>query len=299
MKRVCLVLVCLASVGAHASYEFMAVINNTKKSVDRYDPETGAFLGRIGEGILVNPNEIIYTAQNRILVGDNFLTGLHTLYEFDASTGSVVRQFYNQTPWDLMGMAKIGNTLYATDFLGGTNTRLSSYNLTTGAWNGVIGITFPSAVAWGLWSYGGQLWGGDSAGRVGTINTTTGVFNEVYFGVVGQVTCGTTMTGLSFAGTSTGGVVVNNSTSYLGSFGSGLTSVAGIAAGHTMMYASGSVAGGGSAIKRMSPITQITTGTIISTPDALGQIAVWNAPEPGTWLALGLGGLAVVRRRRA
>lgn len=275
----------------------MAVINNTKKSVDRYDPETGAFLGRIGEGILVNPNEVLYTAQNRILVGDNYTTGHHTLYEFDASTGAVVRQLYAVSPYSLMGMAKVGNTLYATDFVGFTSTRLISYNLTTGTYNGAIGNTFNNAIAWGLWSFNGQLWGGDTMNRFGTIDTSSGAFTPWVGGLGGQVTCGTSLGTQGFVGLTNGSVFVYTNTPQT-TISSGFTSVAGLAAGHTLLYGSGSLAGGGSAIRRMNPMTYLATGTIVSTTDNLGQIAVWNAPEPGTWLALGLGGLALVRRRR-
>lgn len=86
-KTLALVSAGLASAASHASFEMLLVLDGTTKSVHRFDPQSGAYLGNFGAGWLNNPQNITIDQS----------TGTAYVWETEAitSTSKVVAFNYN------------------------------------------------------------------------------------------------------------------------------------------------------------------------------------------------------------
>jgi len=231
----------------------MCVINKTQKAIDRYDPVTGAFLGRFGAGYLTGPADIIVSGQDRVLVLDNNVTNYQSCAEFQTSTGLLLRTIYSGSPYYGNGLTLRNGVVYTYSYVNATSTALYGFDYSTGA---LVSSASSSTTAnlLDMWNGpGGQLFTTNGANGIGTLNVSTGAFTATGAANVGTIQEGTSF-GANMYVMGSGGLVAGFNTTGVNNAngGSGLSTGTGIVAGHAYLYGVGSNASGG-LISRINP----------------------------------------------
>lgn len=293
----CLV-VCSVGSLAHASFEMLLVTDRDSTqspgsmcAVQRFDPVTGAYLGSFGRGFMddLASGITLDTATGRAYISQY---NSNTVQVWDYSTGLLLNEWAcNVNPFQIARLAN-GNLLIGGGFSAAIYTPSGSFvsNLdSVGGGYGVAtdGLNMLVATAGTIKSY-------NSAGVLqSTVSETTSYT---------LVTHGSRV----FYGNSFGGLQLRSrvTTSLSAPTTVPVTALASsfyclTAFGHTSTaYMAGALSGGQGAIARINTVsgTQSVFGTGLI-HDARGM-AIVVAPEPGSWAALGLGAIALMRRRR-
>jgi len=302
---------------SHASFELLMVLDYGTKSVHRFDSNSGAYLGSFGGGYFNNPQGLIMDrALNRAYVYDS----TYGLYRaFDYNTGEHVSDFAGYgNGFQCFGGLPGGNIL--AGYLGGAAYELSNSGVGLG-YRYTLPVSGSSGVALGstVHSSGRILtWTGalDNSAHMsiqvlGTTLSSTATYQSSVI-----TNMGTYFTQAQIAVGGNNGAVVNTvgniqyfttpsdgSSVTLGSnisLTSYLTGPRGVAYGHgSTLYVSGINASNAAQGRILRTTHGFGFGTtfgegILVNP---GQMAIVVAPEPGTWAALGLGALTLMRRR--
>lgn len=289
--------------------------------VQRIDPTTGAFLGKIGG--LNNYNCIEASFSSRAALMHDSTSG--RFYRYDYSTCERLGQTGSVSSlWTSLNQD--GDTVTST-VAGGTT--VSRYSLSTG--NLVGSTSFPNTGFGGLYteynaSFGaytylntttsqsvnqGFLTSGTSFGGLININTIVAQSGLVYLG------SGVIKYMISIVGTSAGwfvarmgystttGAITTGATQALTGFSLAGGSVPSLVAGHNGFYVVGRDATNPTTQTRIQEFDDIGPFVLqrnytmgFQTPTGVFKPGIVLAPEPGTWAAIGLGALALMRRKR-
>lgn len=292
---------------AHASFELTFVLDNAgtgNVQVKRFDPNTGAFLGAFGRGIIQNPPYGLALDQ-----------ATNTCY---VTTFSGAVQRFNMYTGEFMGeyALSVGSTGWTSVSLGGNLLRsigssigiFASTGLLNSSFGGGLGANYQSVV---------QAANGNYYALDGTLNrlysfSSTGTYLS-YMSINSAYSFNDLKTyGNKVIWSTTDFNVANNDRIYsvdtvaggAGNYrvwnpGVPTYTLRGASLGHdNVVHYSYINSSSQAVIGSMS----INTGTVYGTfgagslSFALSQQTV-NTPEPGTWAALGLGALAILRRR--
>jgi len=288
-RTVFVALVLVAPGFGFGSYELLCVTDYNNHVVRRFDGVTGASLGSFGgPGRMLNPTGIALDATTGLAYVANSTSKVIQVWNY--STGVLQRQF------EVSSNVTQVTRLSSGDLMMATNSGLHVYST-----DGAFVTTFASGLINGaVEAPDGSIWYGVSGGGTQIYRTNFGAgpasislgaylpFRQM--AVVGdQVVLG--------AGTASNDAVyaVNWSTYSITS--SGLTSPAyGVAKGHSGNYylaQSNSIIAGNTAFlgTHSAPFGVVPGGFYFSMDSVV-------APEPGTLLAVGLGLLVSVRRRK-
>lgn len=309
MKLFKLIALCVAGTStlvAHASFEMLLVLDAGTKSIHRFDPQSGAYLGAFGAGWLNNPQAIVINQSAGVaLVRDTLAgAGIGTIVAFDYNTGERVAGFIGGLPFQ-SGPVQMSRNPNTGEFIciGGTGA------------NGLLrisggGVVSPIQV---------NL---DPAGVA--VNTAN---NDIYFAFPGAGEVQRYTNNLVYLGAKPVGVAFGDGQMTIGGssakayfatgFGRvmgcdlGLSTITqinltdfsntkGVAFGHgDVLYTCGlNAAGTDGLIGRFDVKLGAAGGTFgsgqLTNPISMACVV---APEPSTWIAL-VGGLALVVRAR-
>lgn len=310
MKNLFIVALGVASVApAFASYEVLLVSDNSTKSVHRFDPISGAYLGNFGGGFLTGALDV---AVNQTLGLAYIRENSTTVQVFNYSTGIAVNK-YTLAGSDIE-VASDGSLLTAT-----SSTMISHFNAAGGFienWSAPSGFTF-GGVAQASPGYAATWLVSPSVQSISVYKFGS----PTLFSSIPATGYGTTIRAVS--GNANGFLSVSNDSSvgrisnwtgitsgvYANSFGYGslsadLLTVTGAAFGHgAYAYACGISAlditkGQISRFDRtaLGGFSLSTFGSAyLKNPTGMASVV---APEPTTLVVLGLGALALRRRRR-
>lgn len=304
----------LATAGlAHASFELVMVADRGTQSIHRFDGTTGLYLGSFGGGYVQNPIGLcIDQATGRAFVadavsGDGTTNSNARVWTFNYNTGEYLSSFSTPFPYLYPQIAFRNNALYV-----GMSGNIADVYTTSGSTlnaYGFSGSTSPRGTAV------------DDNGKIWTVEG-----NKVYTLLPGGGTTAFTMASPVAASTANGqrqiaisgsrmlaagaisisrinlsGLVAANplnpiSTSTFATY----TAINGVGFGHgDIGYFTGTVSAGQGRISRIlysEGLTLQTFGSgILNDPRS---VAVVVAPEPSSFIALGLGALALLRRRK-
>lgn len=297
-----------ASFAQTRSYELLLVVDATTKSVHRFDTASGAYFGSFGAGLLNAPTSIAVDKAS----GMAFVRDGNEVLGFDYSTGRHFLDIAVPTRAAL-GMATHGGKLLVA---GGTLSSVLLYDIATGAALGswaTPGISRTDLVTVAnngyAYAYGEQSAGGSWCDAV---DLSTGVATYVFSSSTTNIAHQGSALGSVFGyqwdpssyarWTTLPGGPVAPASPFIVSFGSYLNAAGqkGMTAGHSDVYVSGRI---------LSDPTRGTITRFNSLGTYRGQfgstylydpvsMACVVAPEPASWAALALGGLALCKRRR-
>lgn len=297
-------LVALAS-SSFGSFELVMQLDYGSKSIKRFDGETGAFLGEFGRGRMIRPNFMTKGPNpGEVVVTDvlDSTNGFSAIQVYNYNTGEFVRQLFDASQYRLAGICRdsvTGNYVVA-DQLTATTYRLYMYDPTLSSvlLNSTT-ITAPVNI-------------GSATLCVSATNGVIRVGGMSGFHVFNNISSTPSYASISGASptnfgnfSSTGGpyqaIFTNTNGVYttapaLAVTLPGVTAAWGSGQGHVMDYVSVSTSTGAqiNAYNRGFFAGSFGAGQITNG----GSIVVIAAPEPGTMVALALGGAVLVRRRR-
>lgn len=303
---------------AAASFDLVMVMDQGTNSIHRFDGSTGAYLGDFARGFLTGPRSFsIDRSLNRAYVADN--SGIVRMFNYN--TGVHEGDLNSTMGFAQSLFAKPGGNLISGFVFG----QISELSATTGSYLGfhnVNGIASGASLGTTIHTTSGNLvvWTANFSGSESAIQVTgpaIGSTQHLTSAISSNMGGYTTTTQIAMSGDlgmvvsatgqsiqfslNTAGTAVASYSQY--SLTSSLTGPKGVAFGHgRTMYMAGqnasNIAQG--RISRGIWGTSSFTGTfgegILINP---GQMAVIAAPEPGSLIALGLGAVALLRRRRA
>ncbi|MBN8689529.1 MAG: PEP-CTERM sorting domain-containing protein [Armatimonadetes bacterium] len=297
---------CVLPSAALASFDLVFVADVGTDSIHRFDADSGVYLGSMGAGALTDPNTLVVDqTNNRLIVG-----AVNGIFTYDLWTGTMMG-YSTITVSNHMTQYSAGKYLTSWNgnysWLGSLTEPVNGYGSST---------TVPSSSQWGAITM-------RSSTNLLALNSTTGVvysllantfnnptatlgtYNATAAGMTGQIAAGfggfVLASGLgnqiNYAtfSTSYGSTLISQS---LGEF----STVYGVGFGHNSVY----YAAGRNAANTSGLLTRRALGgsSVIGTfGNGILQnprdIAVIAAPEPGAYVAFGLGlaGLALRRRR--
>lgn len=299
IKQVCFIAAAASMVSsAHASYELVLAANiNTfgTSGIQRFDGNTGAYLGTFGQGVLQNPDQIAVDPSD----GTCYVTdqSSSSIFAFNYSTGEYIRGY---------GLA---NALQICLLKNGHFLASSGSNLYEFTKSGtLVQIVASSGQIFSLGQAAdGTIFTCDSARNVRRFNSTLSsvlgnsvIANNIYGSFAFR---GSEIYASDYSNNKVVTLSLSNSPVVTGtrSLPSGYTTPLGLAMGHDdrLFVGINAPADTSKAICRY----QLASG--MSTPYQFGStstqvrgIAVVNAPEPSTWLAIGLGVIGLARRRK-
>lgn len=297
----------LVSSLAHASFELTFVLDNGGSGnvqVKRFDPNTGAYLGAFGRGIIPNPPYGLALDQASSTCYVTTFSG--AVQRFNMYTGDFMGEYaFSVSSTGFSSVSLSGNLLRST---GSAIGIFSSTGLLNSTFGGGLGANYESVV---------QAANGNYYALDGTLHrlysfSSAGAFLS-YMSIGSAYSLNDLKTyGNKVIWSSTDFSVANNDRIYsvdtvaggAGNYrvwnpGVPTYTLRGASLGHdNVVHYSYLNASNQAVIGSMS----INTGTVYGTfgsgslSYALGQQTV-NTPEPGTWAALGLGAFAILRRR--
>ncbi|MCC7103101.1 MAG: PEP-CTERM sorting domain-containing protein [Fimbriimonadaceae bacterium] len=308
MRSIALLSLTLAA-GAQASFDLVLVADNsgnfagpTTSKIHRYDGDSGVYLGFIETGFSSINDLAVDSAANEVYVASS-----NHITVYNIGTGAVNRNFSS----GLTNTIRIANgqlyraygpSLYSVNKTTGTQALVKTwtsnitdfafaqngaYLLYNSAANSLVG--FNSAGVQGTSYSAGSI--GPNKGRVAFDGSLT---NNFY--LMGDQDANTTTAFHSGALSAAGTFAVSTgfwSNSFVNSF-------VDIAGSHNGYYMYGKSNAGDKALYRMFSGIAQGGDRFILTPQvtAPGQIAVVLAPEPGTFIAVGVGVAALLKRRK-
>lgn len=293
-----------------ASFDLLFVADNgtgtpATRTIRRYDPVTGAALGSFGSAPSDWRAVCVVPSLRRVYAA----TVSSGVYGYDMDSGELVMRsaasFYS------MRLDASGTRV----LVGTTNQVLSVDPATLGS--GTIALGASLGLSGGLRAVQGtfassyaafdpatnQVWGVNSAGTALGSFISFGAQNMrdlFYVGVgrsqVGMLSDGGGTSSYSFATVSSTGAIGVVASAGMTSY---FTTMHAGAAAHTGAYILGSDGTGARGLARISAIGGFP-GEFHAMPGLVNPVAMdtFLAPEPGTWAALGLGLVALARRRR-
>lgn len=286
---------------AHASFELALVADSSQRAIHRYDPETGAYLGKFGQGSLLSAANGVVADRS---TGKAFVIDANSsaLRMFNFNTGALL----GSTSYAAAGAARLVIDTARGRIYGSSGNSIYSWD---------ENLSFISS-----WSVSGAVFGGvDIVGnRLVANNMATQVFHTIDLaaGTLTLVASGNTLGAVSamssrelssiFGICSIGTTihVHDNFTRYSNSQVTSLASITGLASGHAeRFYALGTSGGGGVALSRMIGNSILGNGgevdvLALSNVTTASGLTVLLAPEPTSLAALSLGLVAFMRRRR-
>lgn len=286
----------------------MLAHDQSTNKIHRYDPTTGAYLGAF--------NHLGYFVISR-MIADSTTGTLHAL------AGNSVYQ-YNYSTGAYLGVQTIGSS--PIDFVFSPDRTkyygVNSSGVVTSSTIGLTGYTtlsgtFTNAPDAALW-HGDKLVTSNLATKTYTMSTITGTtLTQVYSGLHMNAVAASVKNMIVLQGTNGASDRImqpiggpNLATPFI--FSSGLSgsstssysgfqfaNVLSVAAGHQgYFYVTGTTAGGSLHTMMVNEFQYGGLDFTMPQITTFGQMAVAIAPEPGTWAALGLGALALLRRKR-
>jgi len=303
MRRVLIIASALVCSQAFASFELALITDSTQKCVHRYDPVTGAYMGNFGKGSLLNVTSIAvdrstskaFVLDGYIIRSFNFNTG-----EYLGSSGSVFSTSAKLAVDPVGGRVYVNNGPYV-DAYDESLTFQTTYTEAGASFTAmdIIGGRYLTVQ-------------NQAAGRLDYLDLSLASPTFVAGSVTGDSTGITTMAarndgsgrGIFFRSVAPGYIRLHNqSTAYANNLATSLTTVSGLASGHGgKFYAVGTNASGASVMGRYIADSSLYGGESdvlnISNVTTPAGIATVIAPEPSTMVALGLGALALLKRRK-
>lgn len=288
-----------------ASYELALVADFWGKKIDRYDPVSGAYLGSFGGNFLVNPSDVSVDQTNGLAyVADQ---GDSRMSVFNYSTGELVRTYVTAGSYFVTNLSN-GDHLVGS--YGPNDTR--RYNaagtlLQTIVTNGIYVEGHAQTADGSVWYLNG---GGTKSLHRGTVGSAT--ISGSLWNLVGTASLPAF---LSSQGSQLAAMDYNSGTSHR--LFSWQTSGASVTSESSILFATSTAEqGAGTSIGHGGAVYGMTTTGVISTMHrwlpgssftsrfTLSQtqyaqgMALVVAPEPGGFLALGLGAAVLLRRRK-
>lgn len=300
MKKLFVLAPLLGAMGvAHASYDLVLVADETTASVHRFDGNSGAYLGQFGKSRLAVPQGLAVNAATGLAYVASF--GTSTIQVYNYNTGVFMNEF-------ALGLAPRCMSWIGSDLLisgtGGLRRYTTSGSLVTTYSNDdlIMGCTVGSDGFVYTYNYTlGQFQRYSAAGTlVGSTANSTDFAGYPRYGVLkyGSQNIWTNYSTHKIEFQSTPAMTMSSSFS----ISSLINNPIGLAPGHSSaLYVSGYSTASGSpgVIAQVSALTGrvgLTFGNgILIQPRGMASVV---APEPSTWFALGLGVLALARRRK-
>jgi len=295
------------AVFAHATYDLILAVDAANDRIDRIDGTTGASLGSFGTGFFTDPSAVVANpATGRAYVYDAFREEISV---FNYSTGvflqsvSTVPYRTGAGPYGTLSLGKNNEVLFANYFGAGRRFSadlglLGTYDLPSGQ----IGTSGASLAGDGF------VYSSVYASRqILKYNYAGGAHVAASVAVPG----GSILRDLDFQGVN--GIVVDNagqvyriitgavpSTSLIVDLSSTMTEVWGARFGHgNLAYVSGIRKSDSKKIIRKLNFNNGSSYGDIELSGTIRGIEVIAAPEPGSMIALGLGTVALLRRRKS
>lgn len=298
---------CLCSSGL-ASFELMLVADSGNDEVDRYDPETGTYLGSFGRGYLITPTYIsINQATNTAFVGDS---GLNRVVMFNYNTGAYMGSFSAPVTPNIVRALSNGQVVVSAG--GATNSvRMSTAGTVLQTIN-----TSGFSVAGIAQTGDGTVWflGGDSSTHTlhsSTIGSATATLRSSWSSLNGlppgylsgygnQLSMiektsypSHRLTSIGVSGTSITSLQHVNITESM------LSPSSGTAIGHNgIVYGWIQLSLSTGKLYRYMPGAAGATFTTLTNTTTAESMAIVVAPEPASMVGLALGAAFLARRRR-
>jgi len=307
----------LASSFAHASFELMTILDRYASGgavIHRYDPVTGAFLGDFGKGILstTNFNLALDQSGKTVIAGNYTGTASVPMLQFDYNSGQYLRD------------TGLGSGGVSTNISGGNGHINAAYGSQNGfnylldydvngtylgfysapGTNLILGGTGGNGYTYALDQTHGMVHRWNTATRSYVGSTALPLANTFFY--LGEIALrGNRMAfASSSSGTSTlwcadldatGAPVFR--TYNLSSLDS--TAVHAVFGHNDDIYIGATAVGASTmSVQRFNFTNGAYRGTAISGLADVGGLSMVVAPEPGVWIGLGLGSLALMRRRK-
>lgn len=289
----------ILSTSVFASFDLVYVADAGNDAIHRFDGGSGAYLGSMGAGMLVDPQGIYAdTASNRL-----FVTASNGTFQFSLWSGELLNAVGVYSGQHI-AKHQSGNMLfavnYSSNFFGGLIPGNDSWytgailpDTSTRANFGGYGTLFGCTVGTTWKEYSAPTWGG-SATNTRNITLTGGTYT-------GQIAMSAAADYHLVAGGTNGSVGIVYKTALGNSWvNTSLTTARGVAFGHgNTFYAAGTMSTTG-AVQVMTtsagyPLRTFGTSYLVN-PTAVATII---APEPASLTALAAGAFILLRRRRS
>jgi|GEM_PF-3248290 len=281
---------------AAASYELLLASDEANNVIHRFDAISGRSLGEFGRGRTLSPVGIAADSTKGVAYVASF--GTNSIQTFDYSTGELKSEFKIGASSGPRGLTRLVNGNLAVATITGiiefTTAGSLVRSIGTGPYSGVT-----QAADGGIWGYNYvdakfRRFTGTGV-ETASFTPATSTSSYPYFSLLPNGSSGV----LTVRPTSLYGWTTNNGVG-AGDITTGLTTLTAITLGHgPMTYVMGDT--GSPASRAIIPVNSLTG--LKGTPFGMGTLGFGAgitsviAPEPGTWLVIGLG-LAALRTRR-
>ena len=303
MRSTLIALLIAVAGAASASFELVLALDYTNGLVHRIDGENSIYMGSFGGNRLVSPTGLaVQQSTNRVHVYDSVL---RSVLSFDYNTGEQVAEVaINAGGFAQLSLANNGDFL-VTDFSSLSSRRFSqsgtlqaTFTAPAGSVGGRAIMQAPDGNYYVAWSGSSVISRHNAAGTLlGTAVSATPGINDTR-----QMFIQNNQVVISGGGSGKWMKATYSSSGLWGSpiETSAFTYTYGASGGHlNTIY----VGGYNTSATGLLSSYHMTSGTLTSTftiPGAGSIAAVGTvvAPEPGTWAAMGLGAMTLIRRRR-